>query len=261
MGIRLFAVSSLLGSLALAGCGGYEKSGGRWVFVTVDEGRGRLEHPLEGSDPATFEVVARGAYARDAKHVYHRMTRIPDADPRSFTVLHAALWAKDRSHVWMDDMPVRGADPATFRPLEYPYSRDAAHIFCGTVPMSVADPARFEILSGSRTRHFYYSSEGLTQEGLPSVPGVDQKHPVMFGDGWARDGKFHYFGPARVPSDDYASFRVLSRTYARDRTHAFAGHLVVPGADLETFVVDDPFAKDKAHHYAGAIVIEAMKRP
>jgi DKNYY family protein len=232
-------------TIILTGCGGYRKSQGQCVFVTYDEGRGRVEHPLAGADPRSFRVLVRDEYARDATHVYHRNQWMTDADARSFEVvrgtfvesLHGAIWAKDARHVWLGDAPVRGAQPATFRPLRFPYSRDAVRVFCGTEAMS-ADPATFEILtSGDGTRSTSDDSGRTTQ---------------VIADSWSRDARSCFYGPAIVARADPASFQPLGDYYAKDRTHVFYGSAMIPNADAATFTADGIIGKDKAHRYVAA---------
>jgi DKNYY family len=40
---------------------------------------------------------------------------------------------------------------------------------------------------------------------------VSPQHPQTVGTGWAKDGKYYYFGPSRVEGADYASFKVVPR--------------------------------------------------
>ncbi len=242
-------------ALMIAGCGsGYQKAGDRWVFVTIDEGRGRVEHPLEGADPATFEILVQGVYARDAKHVYREANSVAGADAPTFTVIEKGLWAKDRSHVWVEYVLVPDADPASFRTLQFPYSRDASHVFCGSVTMPIADLSHFEVISGSRDTQTIYSGDALAHDGLNFVPGVDRDHPALIGAGRARDGKVHYFGPVPLASSDYASFKAFNDYYAKDRTHVFYKYQLMSGADPETFKADGEFGEDKGHLYVGASV-------
>ena len=51
---------------------------------------------------------------------------------------------------------------------------------------------------------------------------ISQRNPVITGQGWARDGTFYYFGPARMEGIDYPSFRILSPFQSADAHRKYA---------------------------------------
>ena len=166
-------------------------------------------------------ILQADRYAKDKGRVFYKARTIAGADPASFVLLKERDYAKDKRHVYITTLPVRGADPATFVVVEPPYGRDAKRMYNGTVAMDVADIAHFEPVPGESVPGTWmtsYDKNGFLfnyGEAFADLE-ITQQNPVMVGGPWARDGKFYYFGPARVEGADYASFKVLSSFEARD---------------------------------------------
>lgn len=138
--------------------------GGDEIFYQTDK--------IVNADAETFEIVehptahkiikgepARIFYARDAKNVYYKGKRIPEADPRSFKVYDVPYYqeyAHDDMHVYIDGEVIIGADPATFTVLKkQPYEgcgngtfgKDKNAVYYRTNKIEGADVDTFEPLS------------------------------------------------------------------------------------------------------------------
>jgi hypothetical protein len=135
-------------------------------------------HALPGADAATFELLDRPTFARDAHHVYQRDRPLSDDpahfelldgnlskgssavywsdgevlsdDPEHFAIISNAdhyLFTKDTGTVHVNGKPIHGADPATFRVLEGPYASDNARVYWMGKPIDGAYPASFRVLN------------------------------------------------------------------------------------------------------------------
>lgn len=200
----------------------YKKVNGEWALVGWSLGAGETVRKL-GADPKTFTVIQPGKYAKDRRRVYYEAQPIVGADPATFSVLKEWGYAKDKAHVFIMTIPIRGADPSTFVVIQPPYGRDAKRAYNGTVPMNVADLAHFEPLPCNPSCGWgtHYTSDAFLFDFGDSFASLEisQTNPVITGGagaGWARDGQYYYFGPARVEGADYASFRVINSFESAD---------------------------------------------
>ena len=192
----------------LMGCTGYQKRfNGDWVYVTWDEGRGRLAHDIN-ADNETFEVL-RDNYARDEDHVFLGGGIIAGADPKTFQLFPDTTFAKDREHAFVRGHVIPSADPQSFTVIEGPYGKDQSRVYCGTNPMEVSDVDKFEVVHWS----------GMWQTSLSD--GADS----VAGYAWARDGVSYFHGPKRIDTADYNSFEVLDGFSARDKNNKYSGLL------------------------------------
>lgn len=100
-------------------------------------------NPIDGADPATFEVL-QGAYARDDKRVYYFAEQIADADLASFRALDGP-YAADATRVYWMGEPITGADPESFRVLnaDFECSADARRAYYRDSVVAGADPSTF----------------------------------------------------------------------------------------------------------------------
>lgn len=204
---------------------GYQQVNGEWIYVTWNEGHGTQSYKL-GADKATFTVIKKGEYAKDKSRVYHEATVIKDADPASFRLLSEPGYTRDRKHVFVMDHPIRGVDASTFVVLKAPFGRDAVRVYCGTVPIPMADRARFEPVRAEGGWGTSYSKPDFlfTYGDAFADLDISTENPVVTGSmwQWARDGRFYYYGPARVEGADYASFKILSPFQAMDAKRRYA---------------------------------------
>jgi hypothetical protein len=220
--------------------GGYQKSGGAWVYVTWDTGSGRVAHDIKGADASTFEILSADNYARDKEHVYFKMHRLDNADPSTFVVVSdlVYVYGKDRNRVWLRDVLVRDADPATFETLRFPYARDRSHVFCGTLRMKVQDMDSFEVLQGTSSLQTSFAKGKPFNEQYRDLE-VTQDNPISWGSGWAHDDRACYFGPFELKNADHNSFTVLSGIYAKDKDRVYWCWMQIPLADAKTFKLRD----------------------
>ena len=201
---------------------GYKLTDGKWKYVTWDEGNGRVEHDIEGIN-GSLTVLSDSEYAKDQIHVFYHAEMIQGADPATFELLPGARYAKDKSHVFVMRRIIDGADPKTFEIIKESYGRDATAIFCGNIRMNVADPAKFEPLrctgmwTGSYVKGDFLFHYGEEFEALD----VSQDHPAIIGEGWGRDGKYYYYGPARIEAADYATFKIIDGFNSADKNRAY----------------------------------------
>jgi len=210
----------LLLLLLLAACNaGYQQVNGAWVFVEIDEGRGRTENAILGVDAATFKPFKGSEFAVDRQRVYYRGTPLDGADAASFQHLRASYWA-DKNRVYYFDDPLPGSDPATFRFLRYFWTRDAHNVYSGADPVNPKDLATFRVIDAN----------------------------------WAQDAQWYY--PAyyghHVPIKelDYATFRIIKGGWAKDCCRVYYFDRVVEGADPATFeALNNVRGRDKAYYY------------
>jgi hypothetical protein len=91
--------------------------------------------------------------------------------------------------------------------------------------MAVRDVDRFEVIRCDSSwetcfdkrgflGHFGYSLESVT---------VGAGTPAVTGDGWARNGMYDYYGPARMDVAGYDSFEPIDGRRAKDRNHTYSG--------------------------------------
>ena len=180
---------------------GYQRRGGSYVFATSDEGRGYLEHPIVGIDPATFQVLDKNGYARDAGRVYYHENTVEGADPGSFVAL-TELYGKDNAHVYYQGRELPGADPASFSVFNIQWGKDSRDVYFQDKPLEACDPATF----------------------------------VLLEDDWQRDDKCAYRMTSHLPGADPASFVVLNYWFAKDKDHVYNNlPVLIEGADAATF--------------------------
>ena len=100
-------------------------------------------NPIQGADPATFEVIADG-FSRDASHIFYFDEIIPQADSATFEVVQSP-YARDINAVfWMKNI-IPGADPKTFQVLNanFECSADSEHAYYQNVIIQNAVPSTF----------------------------------------------------------------------------------------------------------------------
>lgn len=229
-------IAIFAGFLCLAGCGtGYQKIDGKWTYVTWDEGNGRQVHKLD-VDHETFEVFRKNReYGRDKNRVFYVLEEVKGADPESFRILSDEGYAADNAHVFLYEQLIAGADPVTFKIIKTPYGRDTKRVYCGSVAMDVDDINRFEPIqceegrwSGADDKNEFLFEYGESFKDLK----ISKDNPITHvGNGWARDGKYYYYGPGRVQGADYATFQIINSVSSRDKDREY--FMVFPRGELE----------------------------
>ena len=186
----------------LTGCAsGYQESGGGYTYVSWNESAGKVELPVVGADRATFDVLDKNGYAKDARQVYFQGRTIEGADAVTFVRL-SELYGKDASRVYYQGKVVPGADPNSFDVFNLQWGRDANDIYIQDRPLEACDPATFEMLK----------------------------------DSWQKDSRCAYREGRKVANADAATFEVLNFWFAKDRYHAYDNLTrVIEGADAATF--------------------------
>jgi hypothetical protein len=148
--ISLFAVAILPGCTAdappssLFTAGGYHVRGDKVYYLHAFPGDA---FEIDGADPASFQVFDQ-TYARDRSTVYVDGRPLPDADAASFEVLDRPNFARDARHVYQRDRRVSD-DPAHFELLDGELSKDSTAVYWSDGEVLSDDPGH---LRSSRTR-------------------------------------------------------------------------------------------------------------
>jgi len=226
---------------------------------------------ISGADGATFQILNRTTYAKDAANAFFEGRRMSGADAASFELIpprganRDALYARDGRRVYFEGSVLDGADPATFEvdKQRAGLARDKAQVYFGRSVIVGADPRSFEMIGsdapiGRDKRGYYYgpisvkvqdpsSFELMATSGAPGVI-------------WARDAKAYYIGSNATPISGTATFKELSGGYAKDGTRVSYRGEPIPGADPASFSVrvydgdaikgqEFVVARDKNHFY------------
>ncbi|GAB2480932.1 hypothetical protein GCM10027082_34740 [Comamonas humi] len=162
------------------------------------------------ADPATFQPLSPD-FARDARQGYYRDGAVAGSDGATFEALseheardqHAVYYCdtyRKAQEYWayqhLRTTAIAGADAATYRPLGHGYARDLHRAYDQGQPFAVRDVASFEPLSPR----------------------------------FARDAQRGYFEHTEIPGSHGPSFVLMNEddpSYARDRAHAWHGHIEV----------------------------------
>ncbi len=215
--------------------------------------------PIEGSDSATFEVLA-AHYARDRRQVFFldtyrssqdyfttrrsRIFVVKDADPASFKYLDEG-YAKDASHVFYEGVAFPVKDVNSFELLQYGFARDRVHGYYRqtVVPGSVG--RSFAVVDDhySKDSANVFFSDLVTDDGTKPprvktvrIRGADPVTVASMEDGYAVDAKRAYYH-GKVLTSNVDSFETLSLGYARNGTEVFYEGAPISGADAATFAV------------------------
>jgi len=138
----------------LAGCGraiGYQRKGDSFVFVDWGMELGYQEHPIQGIDPKTFQVLTSNGFARDKQRAYSTWFQIPGADVSSFVVI-SKFYAKDSTRVYFGHYVVEQADVNSFVVLSDTYARDSRRVYYLYRVIEQADISSFVVLSDGRAK-------------------------------------------------------------------------------------------------------------
>lgn len=184
----------------LSGCGtGYRRDGNLMTFITWDEGRGKVTHPIQGADPGSF-VVLKDGYAKDKWQIYFEGKTIWSAisnnqlfwaQPHSFEVL-SHEYAKDTEFAYYRGEPFR-ADLSTFRVgLSGDWAADKNNVYVHAQAISACEPSSF----------------------------------VYLNYGWYRDGKCVYsihlpLSLKRLPDADPYTFAPINIWFGADSKHVY----------------------------------------
>ena len=211
----------------LSACGtGYQEKDGAYVFVEWNEAQGKVEHPIDSTNPGTFQVLDSGGYAKDNQNVFYQWQVVEGADPASFEAI-SALYGKDANQVYYQGKMIPGADPEQFALLNIQWGRDGTDVYRQDIPIQACDPASFRFLK----------------------------------NGWQRDDQCVYREGRKIEGGDVASFKVINDWYAKDKNHVYDSFpRIIEGADPATFRLKEGkcqvCAQDKNRCYRYEEVVE-----
>lgn len=229
---------------------------------------------VPGADAATFRILDRLTYGRDARHAYYQGKPIPGADAASFALVAArgknqAAYAKDQSRVYFEGFPLPGADPATFTadPKHAGLARDRRQVYLGRRVIPGADPATFERLAGDAPigrdrRGYYFGADPVTVRDAATFEILDANAGP--GKVWARDAHAFYVGAKTTATEGIGGPQILAAGYTKDSSRVYYKGDAIPGADAASFNVrvykDDAIrgdtyvvARDRRHFYIGGM--------
>ncbi|REE86535.1 DKNYY family protein [Paenibacillus taihuensis] len=101
-----------------------------------------------------FKTLKYKDFARDNTRVYFKSGRIEGSDPATFQIISdngRFRYAKDKNHVYVyarDDWTIYKvihADPTSFEVIGFPYSKDKTDAYCGSLPLFVDDVTTFQV--------------------------------------------------------------------------------------------------------------------
>ena len=207
----LFVLLLIVGLVSACVFGiGYQKKDGSYVYATFNENDGYVEHPIADADAATFQILGRYGYAKDALHVYYHENTIQGADSDSFIAMTES-YGKDNTRVYYKESIIPGASPSSFTLLDTSWGKDSQDVYFRDIPIKACDPASF----------------------------------VLLGEYWEHDDQCVYSREHKVPGADPSSFAVLSNEFSKDRNHAYYGGAgfftptILEDADVATFKIFD----------------------
>jgi hypothetical protein len=218
----------------VSACGfstGYQEKDGSYVYATLDEGRGYIEHPIINIDVNSFQIFDKHGYAKDDLRVYYHERTVQGADSNSFTAL-SDLYGMDHAHVYYEDKAIPGADPASFKLFDIQWGVDSRDVYIQNRPIQACDPTTF----------------------------------VLLEDRWQRDDRCVYRMGRLLPNADPASFVVLNTWFGKDKNNVYYNTpSIIEGADAATFKIRagkcDVCAEDKhgCYRYEEQVDCESLK--
>jgi hypothetical protein len=190
--------------------------------------------PLDGADAASFELLNRSGFSKDAHHVYQRDHAISD-DPAHFDLLDGDL-AKDSNAVYWSDGSVLSHDPAHFAIVansdHYLYTKDGRAVHVNGNTIADADPPTFHVLQGAYARdetHVFYFDQPIADADLSSFLALEGPY--------GSDSARVYWMGRPMDGADPRTFRVLNANFecSTDGHHAYHQRTVIANADPQTF--------------------------
>jgi hypothetical protein len=182
---------------------GYQKKDGSYVYATLDEGRGYVEHPITNIDVQSFRILNKHGYAKDDLRVYYHENTVQGADPNSFMPM-SDLYGKDNAHVYYKEKIIPGANPTSFTLFDIQWGKDSQDVYIQNRPIEACDPTTF----------------------------------VLLEDSWQRDKQCVYRMGSKLPNADSASFVVLNYWFGKDKNNVYYNSpSIIEGADAATFKI------------------------
>lgn len=214
LAIRLAAFVFLI--VPLAACGtGYQREGNQIVFVTWDEGSGKVAHPVVGADVSSFAILSDG-YAKDKHQIYYK---------------GRAVWAG------ATDKPT-AAQLASFEALSYGYAKDGQYAYYQGWPFP-ADPPTFRVGTqgnwSADKNDVYFQNQAVHACDRSTFESLDS------GGYWYRDARCVYANWDRklvkLPQTvDPKTFTAVNYAFGVDDKHVYTHEgAVLPGVDPKEF--------------------------
>ena len=182
---------------------GYQEKEGSYVYATLDESQGYVEHPITDIDVQSFQVLNKHGYAKDNLHVYYHENTVDGADPDSFVAM-SDLYGKDNAQVYYKNKAIPGADPTSYTLFDIQWGKDSHDVYIQDRPIDACDPATF----------------------------------VLLEDSWQKDNHCVYREGRKLVNADSASFVVLNFWFGKDKNNAYYNSPeIIEGADAATFKI------------------------
>lgn len=250
--ITLFAVAVLPGCnrdappSSLFNAGGYHVRGDKVYYLHAFPGDA---FEIDGADPSSFQSFDQ-TYARDKSTVFVDGRPLPDADAATFELLDRANFAKDAHHVYRRDHRVSD-DPAHFELLDGEMFSDSTAVYWSDGDVLSDDPAHFAIISNADYYLFTKDTRTVHVNGNP-VNGADPATFRVLQGAYAQDDQRIFYFTDQIAGADMTTFRALEGPYATDATRVYWMGKPITGADPSTFRVlnaDFECSADAKHAY------------
>ncbi len=229
-------VCLLLVGLGCDGSTGFLVVDGKPAFVSSAPLE-RIVRPIPGADANSFKALdstknSRALYAVDHKRVYigylGQSMPIEGADPATFEIRTPdGKYCSDAARVYWYGIEIMNADPKTFQVRKSPYAIDKNRAYCGLESLEVDSPENFEVLLGSK----HYCP--IQNRNHKLVPQEEENLQMAV---WSRDNSTYFWGASKLAGIDYASFKVLNELYGKDKDKVYFRGNSIPEADAASFI-------------------------
>jgi hypothetical protein len=229
---------------------------------------------LQGADAQSFEIVVRSwSIAKDSKRVYYMGIPIKGADPTSWrpaTVLGPATpvsYSCDKRAAYFEMTELHDSDPATFVVLsdEQYVAADSTGLYWRASRRDAKERGRFlidprhEAARSALRQHdpnperWWNKPQTVEPDPRPEAsPEVTWGYVIVDGQPFWRETGNDKTRTSDLPiKADPASFVVLSKIYARDKSTIFCRGRKLNKADPETFRVLEGYRDSTGAHTAG----------
>jgi DKNYY family protein len=231
---------------SLFSAGGYHVRGDKVYYLHAFPAEA---FEIDGADPASFEAFDQ-TYARDKSTVYVDGAPLPDADAATFQLLDRPGFAKDAHHVYQRDRRVSD-DPAHFELLDGELFADSTAVYWSDGDVLSDDPAHFAIISNADHYLFTKDTKTVHVNGNP-INGADPATFHVVHGAYAQDDMRGFYFTDQIADADMASFHALEGPYAADNARVYWMGKPIMGADPSTFRVlnaDFECSADADHAY------------
>jgi DKNYY family len=166
---------------------------------------------------------------------------------------------QQRNGIWtFEDQPITLQPGEHLTPLITSFAKTERHGYFRGVPLETSDGGSFEALDEHYAKDqqwVYYCDAYRVGQDYFSSPRrrvkVLEADPASFrilSRGYARDANKLFFEGQFFPVKDASSFEILEYGFARDRISGYYQQTLIPGSDGGNFaVLDNHYSKDNAH--------------